>query len=373
MRSCVFVIGTRAQLVKLAPVLRLADESGLRHDVWFTGQHDESIDDLISDFGIRSRFFGAGRRQERSSILRLLVWLPGTLFGCYRYVHSLRTWTQSPPLVVVHGDTLSTWLGALAGRLAGGWVVHIESGLSSNKLTDPFPEELLRRLTFRLTNVALCPNDEAYARMRRYNCKVVHTGENTLLDCVRDATSSSIGEAEVDADSYFVASVHRFQNIYSRTNLTSIVDELLEVSELGAVYFILHPATEKRLRKYQLTEALEAAGNIELRPRMPYTEFLFLISRARGVFSDGGSNQEELSYLGVPTILFRKRSERPDGIGSNVVLYESEMSPLVEYIRQGKLDALRSDPRTDDPVQPSKTVVETLSALAGRSLKDALN
>ena len=82
MRQCIFVLGTRAQLVKIAPVLRLTAERGLRHTVWFTGQHLESIEDLISEFGLRSEFIQPANPKERSSIGRLLVWIPKTFHDC---------------------------------------------------------------------------------------------------------------------------------------------------------------------------------------------------------------------------------------------------------------------------------------------------
>jgi UDP-N-acetylglucosamine 2-epimerase (non-hydrolysing) len=97
---------------------------------------------------------------------------------------------------------------------------------------------------------------------------------------------------------------------------------------------------------------------------MPYTEFLALIAIARGVVSDGGSNQEELSYLGVPTILFRDRSERPDGIGGNVVLYTAAMSPLTEFVLSGRLDALRKPMKIDADVQPSQISVDAIAGWA---------
>ena len=117
MRECIFVIGTRAQLVKLASVLSLACGSGLQHVVWFTGQHDESIDDLIDDFSVQSEFIRQRQQTECSSVFRLAMWLPGTLLGCFRFVRSVRDRTRSAPLVVVHGDTLSTYVGAVADRL----------------------------------------------------------------------------------------------------------------------------------------------------------------------------------------------------------------------------------------------------------------
>jgi UDP-N-acetylglucosamine 2-epimerase (non-hydrolysing) len=363
MRECIFVIGTRAQLVKVAPVLNLAAASGLRHVVWFTGQHLESIDDLIDDFDIQSEFVRRDAQSERYSVLRLVTWLPGTLLDCFRFVRSVRDRDQSAPLVVVHGDTLSTYLGALAGRLAGGRIVHLESGLSSERITDPFPEELLRRLTFRLTDLALCPNEDACDRMRKFEkCEVVNTGENTLLDCVRSALDASIASTE-DAE-YFVASIHRFQNIYRRSTLRQIVDEIIELSAIGSVHFILHPPTEVRLKKYGLLDRLGTAPGVILRGRMPYTEFLSLIAGARGVISDGGSNQEELSYLGVPTVLFRDRSERPDGIGKNVTLFDPRLSSLTEFVRSGKLDAMRKPARLDVDVRPSRVSLEAITGWA---------
>ena len=368
MRQCVFVIGTRAQLVKVAPVLAEAQESGLRHVVWLTGQHDESIDDLIADFDIRSAFVQSRQRKERSSIVRLLTWFPGTLLSCRRYLRGVRAEKGAAPVVVVHGDTLSTFLGALAGRLSGAEVVHLESGLSSGSIADPFPEELLRRLTFRLTHIALCPNDDAFARMQKYSgCRVVHTGENTLLDCVRRAMWSRPAPTADPEGAYFVASIHRFQNIYSEKRLRNIVDELLGLAQLAPVRFILHPPTEIRLRKYGLYARLAETPGIELRPRLPYTQFVALLAAARAVISDGGSNQEELSYLGVPTVLFRSRSERPDGLGENAVLYSEGIAPLADFARSGRLDSLRREPRIDNSAQPSRTTVDTLQTLMGEA------
>ena len=371
MRQCIFVLGTRAQLVKIAPVLQLAQETGLSHSVWFTGQHHESIDDLIADFGLTSKFVLPENPKERSSIGKLLVWIPKTLHDCFRYVNSVKLWTTKRPLVVVHGDTLSTWLGAVAGHWGGGDIVHLESGLSSGKWNDPFPEEMLRRLTFRKARYAICPNDEAAERMERYaGCIVVNTKENTLLDCVRFAARQT-ADLDVNPGSYFVASIHRFQNIYKRDELAHIVDELIAASRYGEVHFILHPPTEVRLKKYGLFDTLSEMPGIHVRQRMPYTDFLSLISGARAVFSDGGSNQEELSYLGVPTVLYRDRSERPDGLDGNIIMRYQVDETMDEYVKSGRIDKLRAPSRVNDLVQPSKATVDALMRWTGATKQDA--
>lgn len=374
MRRSIFVIGTRAQLVKVAPVLQRAHQSGLQHTVWFTGQHHESIEDLIADFHLSSEFEFPNERRERSSIGGLAVWAPRTFFACKDYVKAISVWTKRRPMVIVHGDTLSTLIGAVAGKWGGGDVVHLESGLSSGRVLDPFPEELLRRLTFRHARYALCPNSEAAARMQRYpKCIVVDTGENTLLDCVRFALCGT-DNASVPGDGRrFVASIHRFQNIYSRTALTAIVDEILVAAEFGGVDFILHPPTEKRLRHYGLYERLAEHADVELLARKPYTEFLGMLRGARGVFSDGGSNQEELSYLGIPAVLYRDRSERPDGLGANIRLRHEIKQPIRQFIESGQLDALRIETRISDSIQPSQKTVEALLRWGGAAKEKKLD
>jgi UDP-N-acetylglucosamine 2-epimerase (non-hydrolysing) len=251
-------------------------------------------------------------------------------------------------------------LGAIAGRFAGGDIVHLESGLSSGKWSDPFPEELLRRLTFRMSSYALCPNDEAAARMAAYpKCVVINTHENTLLDCVRYALKNRISGNEVDAQ--FVVSIHRFQNIYQKTRLDRIVGEIVQLAELGSVAFILHPPTELRLRKYGLLDDLRNTENVALLPRMPYTEFLALMGTADMVLSDGGSNQEELSYLGVPTVLYRDRSERPDGLGGNIIFRRELATTLADAVVAGDIKKLRRESRINDDIHPSKLTVDALT------------
>lgn len=167
----------------------------------------------------------------------LLLWFPITMYRCFRYVHDVRIMSSKRPLVVVHGDTLSTWLGALAGRWGDGIIVHLESGLSSGRWFDPFPEELLRRWTFGLASYALCPNDAATARMNKYpDCVVVNTHENTLLDCVR-YTLHDRTVAPADKTG-FVFSIHRFQQHISPSEIAthSGRNNIHCSSRLGIVY-----------------------------------------------------------------------------------------------------------------------------------------
>ena len=365
MRPCIFIIGTRAQLVKLAPVLRIAVETGLSHVVWFSGQHRESINDLISDFNLKSTFVLPDNHKERSSITSLIAWLPKMLLESRRYLLEQSRIADTAPLVIVHGDTLTTFLAALAAKTSTGDVIHLESGLTSKSVLDPFPEEALRRLTFHLTRYAFCPNHEATAFMRRFKkCEVVDTQENTLIDSVRYALEANTQNISRIEGNYFVASIHRFQNIYHSSRLKRLISVIEKVSRHGTVYFVLHPSTERRLTETGQIKELREIKSIRLIPRLPYTEFLRLIAYARGVLTDGGSNQEELSYLGIPTILFRTRTERPDGLEKNIKFAHDIPKPLDQFIAEGGLDAMRETARTDIGIFPSSQIVNQIKSWA---------
>jgi UDP-N-acetylglucosamine 2-epimerase (non-hydrolysing) len=168
MRHCVFVVGSPEGLIEIAPILKRAVAAGLKHDVWLTANGNGSPADLLANLGVTSTLASGSDRAGRPGLLGASK--------CFDHVASIKTWMQRPPLVVVYGESVSAFLATMAGRFAGAWIVHLESGLSSGRLFEPFPAEILRRLTFRMTNFALCSNDEAYERMRRYHCKVTHIG-----------------------------------------------------------------------------------------------------------------------------------------------------------------------------------------------------
>lgn len=174
MRQCIFVLGTRTQLLETAPVIQLAQTAGLRHTIWFTGRLSEAAEDVISELGLSSKFAQTGRRRGRPGVFDTLVGFPRALYGCYEYTKGVKLWTGKRPLVVVRGYTLSTWLGAAAGRWGGGDVVHLDSGLGPDKRKDSLPQAMLRRRIHRKARYAVCPTDEAAARMQRYpGCIVV--------------------------------------------------------------------------------------------------------------------------------------------------------------------------------------------------------
>lgn len=359
----VFVIGTRAQLIKVAPVIIACERRSMSVTLLMTGQHQETMQDLIEEFSIKSPQVQALPAAERLTIRSLMLWLPQAYRGLKRQLSNLAG-ANVQQYVLVHGDTLSTLLGAFAARRCKSRVVHLESGLTSGRLFDPFPEELCRRIVFRMTDVAMCPDSLATEHMKKnHRAEVVNTGGNTILDAVALA-----GVEEVLAspgDPYIVASLHRFQNIYSTQRLQHLVSLICRIGESYPVHFVLHPATRKRLESDGLLAQLTQGVGVRLVPRMGYSGFLRLAAGAACVLTDGGSNQEELAALGVPTVVMRERTERHDGLGSNAVMEAAIEEGVEQFVRERQFEKLRRAPVIARINGPSERIA---SFLEGKSV-----
>lgn len=358
----VFIIGTRAQLIKVAPVIVEFENKSRQCTLLMTGQHMETMQDLINEFGIRSKqvsVLKSKHAQEHSTIASLLIWAPSAYFGIMARLRELHS-SPSETDILVHGDTVSTFLGAVAGRFFGGRVIHLESGLTSGKLFNPFPEEILRRLVFNLTNVAMCPDAFTASHMRnKYKkCTIYETNGNTILDAISLVNPHK--DTIHSTDVYFVASLHRFQNIYDQKRLNKLVQIITNTAVKHTIYFVLHPATRKRLMASGHLLTLEKNPNIKLTPRLGYGDFLRLAAGASCILTDGGSNQEELAALGKPTIVMRTATERVDGLGKNAIMEEDINDEVENYLISHSYLNLQSSPIAIKN-SPSKIIERILS------------
>jgi UDP-N-acetylglucosamine 2-epimerase (non-hydrolysing) len=353
-----FVIGTKAQLIKMAPVIQEATRQGLPYNFIFTGQHQETMGDLRENFGIREPDVTLHYGKDITSIPAMIVWLARILW-CVAFNRKRIFGGDRSGIVVVHGDTFSTLLGALMGKVARLKVAHVESGLRSFNIFHPFPEELTRILTFRLTDEFYCPGDWALQNVAKYKGRKVNTKLNTLLDALRAARErfDSI-DVEIPDHKYAVVTTHRFENIFSKAALERNLGLIEQCAQELPLLFILHPVTEKRLLKYGLLDRLQTNPGIECRPRYDYFRFMKLIYHSEFVISDGGSNQEECCYLGKPCLLLRKASERQEGLGSNVVLSKYQPSMVSKFLQS--YQSLNSAPM-DGNVSPASEIVRHLT------------
>ena len=356
------VLGTKAQLVKMAPVMARMAERRVPYRLIHTGQHQATMDEMLREFRLREPDVRLHTGSDIVSAPRMAVWFARVLYRCVTEPEAVFG-SDRTGIVLAHGDTFSTLLGALMGRVAGMRVAHVESGLRSFRLLDPFPEELTRLAVFRLSHLLLCPGEWAVRNVSHLGRDTVDTGANTLVDTVSLALGNVRRRDHVPVGEYAVASIHRYENIFRREAFGRLVQavELLAVGR--KVLFVLHPPTERQLRRYGLDVRLRANSMVELRPRYAYFDFLTLIENAQFIATDGGSIQEETSYLGVPCLLLRRSTERQEGLGANVCLSGLEPDIIREFA--GTFERWRRSPRVPS-VRPSDRIIDALVARLGK-------
>jgi UDP-N-acetylglucosamine 2-epimerase (non-hydrolysing) len=170
--------------------------------------------------------------------------------------------------------------------------------------------------------------------LERFKGEKINIGANTMLDGVRFAVKSEKGNNfSFQKDQYVLVSIHRYENIFKDRFTEIIIPYLKEISKKHKLVITLHPTTRERLKELNLFEELDKNPNIILHERFDFVDWIKACNKAEFVISDGGSNQEELSYLGIPTILFREETERKEGLGENVVLSRFDDRIIKEFVR----------------------------------------
>lgn len=327
------ILGTRAQLVKMAPVIRAIERRDWSFQLIHTGQHKESMEALRRDFGIQTSWQLLNKGSEIKNKHQAIAWLAKLIVRIATNQVLLNQRLSNNDIILVHGDTFSTILGALIGKRLSIPVAHVEAGLRSFNLFNPFPEEINRLIAFRLSNIAFCPGQWALSNLKNYRkLKCVDTHHNTILDSLRFALKQK--PVSNNIDNYGVISIHRFENIFIASRLRQIIKTLIAISQKYPfkLVFVLHPATYSRLEKQRLLHDLEFNDNIILKNRMGYVDFINLMAASQFVITDGGSNQEELHYLGIPTYLMRKTTERQEGLNDNIILGEYSSEKLARFL-----------------------------------------
>lgn len=317
------VFGTTGELIKLAPVLLRLDERGHRYLLATTGQQVEQIPTFLEQFGLRQPDLWLARGSQARDLRTnrdIPGWLASVTQTFVRRRGQLRRALRSGPgrpLVLVHGDTMTTVLGAAIGRTLRVPVAHIEAGLRSFDLRHPFPEELNRRTASRLAGIHYAPGTWAAANVR--NGEVVDTGSNTIRDSLALVDESGCLPEGVPEGQFGVVSLHRFELLNSRQALGETLAVLAEASKRTPLLFVDHSVTVAAVERFRLQSLFDETFFRRM-PRLPFFDFVRVERRSAFVVTDSGGSQEECFYLDRPCLVHRVRTERHEGLGENAVL-----------------------------------------------------
>lgn len=297
------VLGTRPEIIKLAPVIEEAAARGLDTVLIHTNQH--------YDWDLDAQFFAEMELPEPD--LNLHVGSGGHGEQTAKMLTAIEEAIEAHEIthVVVQGDTNSGLAGALAAAKLLRRVIHVEAGLRSYDMR--MPEELNRRLIDHISHDLFPPTDTAHGVLTRESVSgTVHDPSgNTVVDAVlRYAPRSGVPIAE--RDGRILLTLHRPENVDDEEILRSILGAVAQVAadnDLDVV-FPAHPRTRERMERF----GVELPPRIELAPLKSFRELLALQSGARLVMTDSGGVQEEACVLGSPAVVLRTHTDRPETI-----------------------------------------------------------
>jgi UDP-N-acetylglucosamine 2-epimerase (non-hydrolysing) len=310
------VVGARPNFIKLAPIHN-AIRSFVDHIVIHTGQH--------YDYTLSEIFFKEFNLPKPDFNLDVGSATPGFQLGemIKRLERVFLENKHNIDLVLVYGDTNSTFAGALAAETSGIGVAHVESGLRS--FDRRMPEETNRILTDHISDYLFAPTQTAINNLEREHVsgEVVYTGD-IAVEIVKEALELSsnsliLSNLQLRPQSYILFTIHRMENTSSKDTLISII-RILEVlsqvktqgegaEEKTTIVFPIHPRTENLLREKNLYDKLKKVKNVKLIQPVGYIDFIKLMQNARKIITDSGGVQKEAYLLGVPCITIRRNTE----------------------------------------------------------------
>lgn len=355
-----FFIGTVAELIKIMPVTKEMSDRGLNFKIIASGQNDIHTSELLAFGGIRKIDITLSNGKIKQSPIGLLNWFVST----YRSAKKTLAAEFIDPgnkIIIVHGDTVSTLMGAWLGKNFKVRVAHIEAGLRSYNYFHPFPEEIDRVLTSKIAKYHFCPNQWAVNNIKHKSAQKIDTGGNTLIDSLAIATAVKELPANIEKitqGDYCVFVMHRQENLMNQSLVNFLLERVEEISKTRPVVFVLHGPTRATLEKMNKLDMLKRNRNVRLIPRTSYLHFMKILDRAEFIITDGGSNQEESYYLGKPCLILRKATERIEGLDENVVLSKNDPATISEFIKNYRQ---YQKPKISPKNRPSKIIVDYLS------------
>ncbi|MFP3977868.1 non-hydrolyzing UDP-N-acetylglucosamine 2-epimerase [Marinobacter sp. KMM 10035] len=367
---CVF--GTRPEAIKMAPLaVKLAADARFNAKVCVTGQHREMLDQVLSLFAVEPDYDlnimspGQDLTDVTAAILK----------GMRGVLSEFK-----PDVVLVHGDTATTFAATLAAYYQQIPVGHVEAGLRTGNLYSPWPEEANRKLTGTLAKYHFAPTETSGANLRREGVSItdIHITGNTIIDALLEV----VEKLDVDQNLYkklqadfpflsenkrlILVTGHRRESFGG--GFERICEALVRTAtrhpDVQIVYPVhMNPNVQQPVKRY-----LNGIDNIYLVEPLDYLPFVYLMNRASIILTDSGGIQEEAPSLGKPVLVMRDTTERPEAleagtvklVGTDVEHITRELTALLQCP-----DAYESMSKAHNPYGDGKATNRIIEILAG--------
>ncbi len=328
MKKVLIVFGTRPEAIKMAPLVHAFSryKSEFNTKVCVTAQHREMLDQVLSMFQIESDY-DLNLMKPNQDLFDITV---NVLVGMKSVLEDFQ-----PDLVLVHGDTTTTLATSLAAFYLGIHIGHIEAGLRTNDLYSPWPEEMNRQLTDRISTYFFVPTTASKENLIRENTNssnIVVTG-NTVIDALfftlnkfkRDDCLLARIRSKIEKRGFslnenrrlILVTGHRRENFGKE--FLEICRGLKQISIAHPEVDILYPVHPNPNVRKPVKKILSNISNVFLLEPIEYESFVYLMSKSYLIITDSGGIQEEAPSLGKPVLVMRNTTERPEAVSAGTV------------------------------------------------------
>ncbi len=322
-----FIIGTRPEAIKLAPVINAFNSSGLfTSRIILTGQHRDMVSEVLEIFNIKEN-------------KNLNIMIPNQTLN---YISSTvikklndEFLEFKPAILFVQGDTTSALAGALAAFHLKIPIAHVEAGLRTDDLNEPFPEEANRRIISQIATIHFAPTKSAAENLIKSSItdKVYITG-NTVIDALieeskKNLIPSFLKNRRFDNKKIILTTFHRRENW--GTNMREICNSILEILSLRKDAFFIIPMHKNNVVRNIIYEFLNNNRRIVLTEPLKYDDLIATMKLSYFILTDSGGIQEEAPTLGKPVLVLRNKTEREEAIkAGTAILVGTDKNKIVK-------------------------------------------
>lgn len=313
------IFGTRPEAIKMAPLLKALEKNkNYKLIITVTAQHREMLDQVMDLFQLKADY-DLDIMQDRQT-------LSGLSARMINKLDEILT-AEKPDLLLVHGDTASTFIGALTAFYNQVAIAHVEAGLRTNNKYSPFPEEMNRQLTGVLADLNFAPTKKAKANLLQENKKAdrIFVTGNTVIDALISVIDQNykfenelLKNFDFENKKVLLLTAHRRENLgQPMENIFKAVQQLTEkIDDLEVIFPVHLNPVIRELSKKMLAQNKQ----IHLIEALDYLAFANLMARSDLILTDSGGIQEEAPSLAKPVLVLRDTTERPEAVTAGTVI-----------------------------------------------------
>jgi len=334
--NILIVFGTRPEAIKLAPVIMLMREQGINVKVCVTGQHREMLDQMLRLFSIVPDY--------DLDIMKSQQTLADISSAVMANLDAILAQGDTD-LVVVQGDTTSAFVAALTAFYRKIPVAHVEAGLRTDNIYDPFPEEGSRRLISQIATLNFAPTEQAKKNLEQAGVlpQDIYLTGNTVIDALlwvhsskKQLVNEKLEEILSRPGRKILLTTHRRENIGGHmeeifTAVNKICNEFADIEVIFPVH--LNPVVQTAARK-----ALANNQQVSLVPPLEYSDLVKVMSESYLIMTDSGGIQEEAPALGKPVVILRNTTERQEGVDSGTAILAGTKAENIYNATKGLLE-----------------------------------